>query len=655
MRTILTIAVTAIIVMNFSVSLAQWTSNISVNNAICDTAGDQAIPKIAATSDGGCYIVWFDNRNGNYSVYLQKTDAAGNKLFGNQGLLISNNTQNTSLQDFNIAVDASDNAAIVFTDRRNGSILNPFAYLISPSGAFLWGANGVSLTDSTGVSQNIPVVAATSDGNYVFAWVYVNGRSQIAMQKLNAAGLPQWGTAPKKIQSGTTFQYNYPRLARSDNGSVIMAWYSYTGNLVTTSNIKILIQKFDGSGNNQWSNPQDTVQNIGRVSGISYQPYLVSDGNNGCVISWQEDRNADSRANVYVQRYNSAGAYFFPKNGSEGSLDYASQHFQPTAAYVSSSGDTYMFWTVTNGGQTVVGGLYGQRFDAAGTRQWGDNAKEFKGLDNNQLSFISTFSRDTSVVVTYTESIFGSADANVKAMRTGPSSAFHWPGNIVTASSYLSSKIRKQAILDPVHGNSVMTWSDNRSGSGDIYAQMIKFNGEAGVCSINIKAGIEGFWNGTVQVSDTIECELRSSVSPYPVIESASVLLNSSGEGLVSFPSAPAGSYYLAVKHRNSIETWSGLPLAIVKGSNSYDYTVSAAQAYGSNLVLKSGRYCNYSGDVNQDGAVDGADGGIADNDAFNFVSGYVASDVNGDNSTDASDLSIIDNNAYNFVGAIRP
>jgi hypothetical protein len=259
------------------------------------------------------------------------------------------------------------------------------------------------------------------------------------------------------------------------------------------------------------------------------------------------------------------------------------------------------------------------------------------------------------VIVTYTESLFGTAFANVKALRTGPSSAFHWPGNIITASSVLSGKVRKQAILEGVYGNSIMTWRDDRSGNGDIFAQMIKFDGEAGVCTVVLKAGIEGFWNGTSQVSDTVKCYLRSSSSPYTIVESARAVLDTNGEGLVSFPSAPAGTYYLVVTHRNSIETWSAFPLTLVKGYNPYDFTTSASQAYGNNTVLKSGRYCNYSGDVNQDGVVDGADGGLADNDAFNFVTGYVSTDVNGDLSTDASDLAIVDNNSFNFVGVVRP
>ncbi len=43
------------------------------------------------------------------------------------------------------------------------------------------------------------------------------------------------------------------------------------------------------------------------------------------------------------------------------------------------------------------------------------------------------------------------------------------------------------------------------------------------------------------------------------------------------------------------------------------------------------------------------------DNDAFNFVSGYVNTDVTGDNVVDAADLGIIDNNAFNYVSKITP
>ncbi len=62
-------------------SFAQWSADPATNLQVCDVTGAQALPKIASTTDGGCYIAWFDNRNGNYSVYLQRLDVMGNKLW----------------------------------------------------------------------------------------------------------------------------------------------------------------------------------------------------------------------------------------------------------------------------------------------------------------------------------------------------------------------------------------------------------------------------------------------------------------------------------------------------------------------------------------------------------------------------------------------
>ncbi len=66
-------------------------------------------------------------------------------------------------------------------------------------------------------------------------------------------------------------------------------------------------------------------------------------------------------------------------------------------------------------------------------------------------------------------------------------------------------------------------------------------------------------------------------------------------------------------------------------------------------------RFGIYTGDVNQDGSVNEADMSLADNDVFNFVTGYVNTDVNGNYAVDASDLEIIDNNLFNFVSKITP
>ncbi|MBK8550774.1 MAG: hypothetical protein IPL53_06820 [Ignavibacteria bacterium] len=630
-------------------SYSQWTNDPLNNTVISNPSGDQATPKIATTSDGGSYITWFDNRAGSYAVYLQKLDRHGVALFPVNGLLISNNPQNTSLQDFNIDVDASDNAVIVFTDRRNGTILNPFAYLISPTGAFLWGPNGVSLTDSISITQNIPVVAATSDGNYVFAWSYGSGPNRIAMQKLNANGIPQWDSLVKLRGTGAE-NFNYMRLIKSDAGSVIMAWDAYTGNISTTGTIKLFTQKFSSSAAKLWTDPQDTVQNLARLAGISYIPTLISDGEDGAVYTWIDDRDINSRASVWVQRFNSSGVAQFPKNGSEASTLSTNQHFLPSSTYCRSTGETFTFWTETNGGQTLVGGLYGQKFNSAGVQQWGTSGKEFKALDNNQLSFLSANSSDTNVVVTYTELLFGGSNNLVKGMSTGPSGEFHWPGNIVTASSSSGSKIRRQTGFDKNSGMAVMTWSN-----GDIMAQNLNIDGSLGIQKMDVTFGIEAMWNGTVQVQDTVRFYLRKNSSPYNIQDSSVTFLNSSGNALVYF-SAPEGNFYVQTKHRSALETWSSTPVSFSTASiTPYDFTTAQSQTYGNNSVLTLGKYCSYSGEILKDGNIDLADVVLIHNDVTVFAAGYLPTDVNGDSFVDLTDMLVTSNNSANFVSVSKP
>ncbi len=174
--------------------------------------------------------------------------------------------------------------------------------------------------------------------------------------------------------------------------------------------------------------------------------------------------------------------------------------------------------------------------------------------------------------------------------------------------------------------------------------------------TFNIKVGIEGFWNGSVQVSDTVKCHLRSAVSPYAEVGVVAAVTNNQGNATFIFPVLTSGSYYLEMTQRNSIETWSAAPLNVTQGGTfNYDFTTSASQAFGSNMILKLGRYCDYSGDVNQSGDVNLTDLLETYNSNFNFTTGYVAPDVNGDNIVDLSDITIVYNNAIDFIAKVTP
>jgi hypothetical protein len=114
--------------------------------------------------------------------------------------------------------------------------------------------------------------------------------------------------------------------------------------------------------------------------------------------------------------------------------------------------------------------------------------------------------------------------------------------------------------------------------------------------------------------------------------------------------------YFVVVKHRNSIETWSANPVLFNTASKLYDFTISAESAYGANQVMvEDDVFAIYGGDINQDGFVDGNDFIDVDNDNTNFASGYLVTDANGDGFVDGNDFIMIDNNNTLFIGVSKP
>lgn len=176
--------------------------------------------------------------------------------------------------------------------------------------------------------------------------------------------------------------------------------------------------------------------------------------------------------------------------------------------------------------------------------------------------------------------------------------------------------------------------------------------------SLNLKLLIEGFVSDAgVMIPDTVKVYLNHSWQPYAVADSATGEIGSDGRATLYFAgsSSTDSAYYINVKHRNSIETWSAESNTFSSSVMNYDFTISAARAFGNNLKQKGPFYCIYSGDVNKDGQVEATDLLLVDSDNINFVTGYTASDVNGDGQVEATDLLITDINNLGFVSKLTP
>ena len=155
---------------------------------------------------------------------------------------------------------------------------------------------------------------------------------------------------------------------------------------------------------------------------------------------------------------------------------------------------------------------------------------------------------------------------------------------------------------------------------------------------------------------DTVIAELRHATSPYNVKEYSVGVAGQGTASLLKFIRARNGEpYFITIRHRNSITTWSSSAQTFSGDALSYDFTTSASQAYGSNMVNVGGEWSFYTGDPNLDGIVDGTDGSLIDNDAANFATGYIPTDLNCDGLVDGTDGIFAENNASNFISVIAP
>jgi hypothetical protein len=164
----------------------------------------------------------------------------------------------------------------------------------------------------------------------------------------------------------------------------------------------------------------------------------------------------------------------------------------------------------------------------------------------------------------------------------------------------------------------------------------------------------QGVGSSTTDVDD-VTVELRNSTTNALVV-STTARLKTDGTATATFVTAPSGSFYIAVKHRNAIQTWSATAQTVGATPLTYDFTTAANKAYGDNMIqLESGVYGFYSGDLNQDGFIESGDYPSLNNDSDAGLEGYYSTDLNGDGFVESGDYPILNNNSDSGIEISRP
>jgi hypothetical protein len=453
---------------------AQWPTDPAQNLGVCTAAGDQGVPRIATAGDGSTWIAWFDNRSGSYAVYAQKLDAAGNAQFAPNGLLVSAHPQSTSLVGWGITDDGEGGCVLVFTDLRAGGDLDVYAYRLDGAGNFVWGPDGVPVSSNGDYEAN-PAVTRLTNGWFAVSWVRTpnSGPGAIHHQRLSPSGVPTFPGDGLSIVGAGSERPGFCDIVPAADGGWILCWVRDT--TIPAGLKHVRAQRIDNAGIAQWNGGSPLAVYDAASVPIAYQPVVLPDGAGGAVFAWHVSVGAffESR----IQRVTSAGAEVHAHNGVLVTTEASRSAFSPAPALVP-GGDVIVAFNKRNSGQSQWASCV-QRIDGAGARLWTDSGVELLPYGGIPKQFERCVPYgDGAIVLSFEQTNYPAQGLRALAFRVDAAGASVW-GAPRVLSSVLSGKDKPGLVID-ASGIARAVWDDNRSDSGDIYAQNVNGDGTLG-------------------------------------------------------------------------------------------------------------------------------------------------------------------------------
>jgi hypothetical protein len=512
--------------------MGQWVDNPSVNLQITSTVHEKATPKISLCPNGDYYVGFFSKEEGNYNVRLQRMDNNGNILWPENGILISSHPSMTWITDWDMKADNENHAILTWQDIRSGGNNNVVAYRISPNGEFVWGADGIMLSDNNAFDVS-PKVVVTSVNNVVFAW---QSNNSIITQKLSPQGVKIWGE--NGITHATFNRLTWPQLLPVGEDDVIMKFFEDSGPSWAPTR-HILAQRFNANGQSAW-NSTTVVYNSGSINAWYQILPFINDGNDGFYIAFYDYRNSGTIASAWVHHIGTDGQPVFPANGVLLSTRNSFHQFSPQLAKTENSDEIYVYWREVNGNQTQWG-IYGQKVSANGQRMWGDEGKTIVPVSSSTAEPFYATNIQNDVVVFY-------AANGLLATRLDSNGDFVWEQQSVLISGQNLPKIsslsvssiainrQKNVVSDFDNLQWVLAWTENRNSQLDVFAQNLLSNGTLGLPSGT------GFVRGSISVEGNMipfhELQIQ--------IDTLQIIANESGIFEVELP---IGIYSITVEH----------------------------------------------------------------------------------------------------------
>ncbi|MBL7959600.1 T9SS type A sorting domain-containing protein [bacterium] len=324
-------------------------------------------------------------------------------------------------------------------------------------------------------SQQVkPKMIPDGSGGAILVWEDSRfADKDIYAQRIDSNGNALWSDTGYPIAWGVEIcqqsgNQTNPVLVSDGNGGAFIAWEDARG-----SDKEIFAQRINSSGVRQWSFTGYTMSNF--APGDQINPSILSDDSGGVIIAWE------SAGDIYAKRVRANGLdrWYVPNPYGLAICNAANNQDQ-----VAMSGDgnhgVIFTWRDNRSGQRDI---FAQRIDLNGFRQW------VAGSDTNGIVVCNAsdsqeqpaiLADGSGGAIVAWEDMRGGTDYDIYAQRLNAAGIRQWAagsdsnGFVICSAS--SQQTRPLITADGA-GGGIITWTDFRGGNNDIYSQRVNSAG----------------------------------------------------------------------------------------------------------------------------------------------------------------------------------
>ena len=453
----------------------QWSTDPSVNLALCTVAQTQREARICNDDAGNIFIFWRDYRNEptifGGDLYAQKLDMSGVPLWTSNGTNIISSFGGQF--DIKVISDGKQGAYLVWRTSPNSfQNYSLHAQRINNNGNKLWGSSNITVQSGLGTTLN-QSITMNEDGDLLIIWQLgltgTPNSMDIYAQKINSNGVVQWNSNGLAICLTSAISILGPKIISDQNDGAYVCWSDNRNGL---SNFDIYAQRISSNGTPLWS-----VNGIPicTKTGAQGTKHIFSDNNGGAILFWEDIQ--ETTYSIYGQRIDSTGNKLWEPDGRL--LYSTTTAFAQYEFVLDRNKEIFFLWS------TSEGNIYAQKIDNDGNIIWSNSIPIC--TTQSSVSYLATYQSDVNgIVIGWLDNRNG--NYNIYSQWISADGVAKWDNNGVAICNETHEQ-SDYSITSDKFGGAVITWADMRNGNFDVYAQNIDVRGKLGSNRYQFKKG----------------------------------------------------------------------------------------------------------------------------------------------------------------------